>query len=208
VAFCDNLRHSSPMSKRTISLSDTLGRKKYLSEVDSRQFLQSLWQLAPQPRTYCLTLFYTGARRSEALAIRKCDVSRKEGEITLFTLKKRRRKPDEPPERPARHVPVPGHLIDALDMAFDLKRGKREERLWKVTSRQANRWIDEAMRIAGLEHHTPKSLRHTFGVTCVTKGVPLSIVKDLMGHEDIDTTTIYATPLGAEKRDLVRRMWE
>ena len=198
------------MSNKTISLSDLAGRKKYLTEREREAYERSLLELPPLPRTYCMTLLYTGARRAEALAIRKMDVNRSEGEITLFTLKKHKPKdkPDAKAERPARHIPVPPRLIDALDMVFDLKRGKQTDRLWKVTTRQANRWVGEAMTAAGIAHHSPKSLRHTFGITCVMKGVSLPIIKDMMGHEDIDTTTIYATPLGKEKRDLVKGMWD
>jgi len=36
-------------------------------------------------------------------------------------------------------------------------------------------------------------LRHTFGTECAARGVPLPILKELMGHEDIDTTMRYVT---------------
>ena len=95
-------------------------------------------------------------------------------------------------------------------MVFDLQnpqRGKPTDRLWNITTRTANRWINRAMTIAGIKQHSPKSLRHTFGVRCSMKGLPLPTIKDLMGHANINTTTIYATPMGEEKKELVRKLW-
>ncbi|MBN3033089.1 MAG: tyrosine-type recombinase/integrase [Candidatus Saganbacteria bacterium] len=36
------------------------------------------------------------------------------------------------------------------------------------------------------------TLRHTYASHLVNKGVPLLTIKDLLGHTDIKTTTIYA----------------
>lgn len=197
------------MTSRTITLLETDGALKYLRKDETVAFLAAVREMAPKPRAYNLTLYYTGARRAEALAITRRDVDLKAGEIVIMTLKKHRsKKSDKPAPRPPRRIPVPPHLTDALDMVFDLKRGKLTDRLWNVTVRTANRWVNDAMERAGLDHHTPKSLRHTFGVTCVMNGIPLPMVKDLMGHEDVNTTTIYTTPLGAEKIEMVRGMWK
>jgi len=45
---------------------------------------------------------------------------------------------------------------------------------------------------AGLKGVTPNTLRHTFASHLAMAGVPLITIKDLMGHENIKTTMIYA----------------
>jgi len=37
------------------------------------------------------------------------------------------------------------------------------------------------------------SLRHTFGTECAARGVPITTLQELMGHEDIETTQRYVT---------------
>lgn len=44
------------------------------------------------------------------------------------------------------------------------------------------------------------SLRHTFGTACAGRGVPLATLRDLMGHEKIETTLRYVQVSNREKR--------
>ena len=37
------------------------------------------------------------------------------------------------------------------------------------------------------------SLRHTFGTECAARGVPIPVIKKLMGHSSISTTMRYVT---------------
>ena len=54
---------------------------------------------------------------------------------------------------------------------------------------------------------SPKGLRHGFGVTAVTKGVPLHLVQRWLGHSQLATTAIYADVLGDEERQINTLMW-
>jgi integrase len=47
------------------------------------------------------------------------------------------------------------------------------------------------------------SLRHTFGTACAGRGVPLATLKELMGHEKIETTLRYVQVSTSEKRDAI-----
>ena len=55
---------------------------------------------------------------------------------------------------------------------------------------------------------SPRGLRHSFGVTAVQRGVPLTSIVAVLGHADVSTTAIYTTVIGAEHRELVSRVWE
>lgn len=67
----------------------------------------------------------------------------------------------------------------------------------------------EAMTAAGYEHMIGRdgggivfhSLRHTFGTTMASRGVPLVAVKNAMGHSKIETTMIYAKWANDDERD-------
>lgn len=47
------------------------------------------------------------------------------------------------------------------------------------------------------------SLRHTFGTECAARGVPITTLQELMGHEDVATTRRYVTVTKAHKRDAI-----
>lgn len=49
-------------------------------------------------------------------------------------------------------------------------------------------------------------LRHTFG-TVMARRVPLPILRDLMGHEKIETTMRYIDVAEGEKRDAIARVF-
>ncbi len=55
---------------------------------------------------------------------------------------------------------------------------------------------------------TPKGLRHAFGIAANQKGIQLNIVQRWLGHADIKTTAIYSEAIGAEERNLAKRLWE
>jgi integrase len=185
-----------------LDLSDDHGKRKYLTKTECVRFVEGVKTLPPKIRMYCLTLLYSGARRQEALAIRRMDVDLNAGEIAIKTLKQKGGKFFY------RRVPVPDSHLQALDMVFDLKRGKREERLWPVTNRTANRWIENALNAAGIEGHSPKSLRHTFGIMMVMSRTPLTLIRKMMGHSNLNTTAIYTTPLGEEAKDHAKKTWQ
>jgi integrase/recombinase XerD len=54
---------------------------------------------------------------------------------------------------------------------------------------------------------SPKGLRHGFGVAAVSAGIPLNLVQKWLGHAQLTTTAIYADAVGAEEKDIARRMW-
>ena len=49
----------------------------------------------------------------------------------------------------------------------------------------------KALERAGLRRIRIHDLRHTFGTVCAAKGIPLTTIKEWMGHADLSTTEIY-----------------
>lgn len=48
---------------------------------------------------------------------------------------------------------------------------------------------------AGVDNVHPHRIRHTTATMALNKGMPIEQVKELLGHESIDTTLIYAKTL-------------
>jgi integrase len=65
---------------------------------------------------------------------------------------------------------------------------------------------DAGRRLEGVPA-SPKGLRHGFGVAAVTAGIPLNLVQKWLGHAQLSTTAVYADAVGAEEKDIARRMW-
>ena len=68
------------------------------------------------------------------------------------------------------------------------------------------RRFDEAKLAAGLPDVTIKDLRHSFVSNLLDAGVPIHVVKDLVGHSSILVTQLYAHTDDAARQAAVRRV--
>ncbi len=75
----------------------------------------------------------------------------------------------------------------------------------------AGRAYRTASRYSGV-HITPHMLRHTFATEALSKGTPIEHVQDLLGHEDLQSTKVYAHVLPQYLRSAVdsidRKGWQ
>jgi integrase/recombinase XerD len=183
-------------------LYDTQGRRLYLTSLEREAFQKVAEQAPREVRTYCHTLLYTGCRPSEALVLRADHVDFQAQAITFESKKKR---------RPGvyRAVPVPASLLDALDLVHGLRDRTTRARLWTWSRKTAYTRVIEVMDKAGITgpQASPKGLRHGFGVACVEKQIPLTLVQRWLGHAQLSTTAIYAAAVGAEERSIAARLW-
>ena len=198
----------SPAPQIGMHLHTADGARKYLTVGEREAFLKAAELAGRETRTLCMTLAYAGCRLSEALALTADRVDLAAGALVFESLKKRR-------IGIYRSVPVPPALLDALDLAHGLrhlqgKRGKgRGLLLWPWSRMTGWRAVHGVMEVAGLSgpHASPKGLRHGFGVAAVSAGIPLNLVQKWLGHAQLTTTAIYADAVGAEEKDIARRMW-
>jgi len=70
-----------------------------------------------------------------------------------------------------------------------------------VSSRAVELLVTKYGRLAGLEHVTPHTPRHSFGKHALDAGADLVSVSALLGHQRLETMAIYTTP---SQRDLER----
>jgi site-specific recombinase XerD len=158
------------------------GRLRYLSvdeEVQGFALLRGRdWDEAAD---FFTVLVDTGLRLSEGLSLGK--TGKTEIDYLSRALRVWESKGDN-----ARSVPLTRRSFDILwhrrgrDRAFDLTKDQAEYR-WA--------WMRSKQGITDAEY-VIHSLRHTFASRLVQRGVPLYVVKELMGHESIESTMIYA----------------
>lgn len=136
-------------------------------------------------------LFQTGMRSAEARGLRLSDVDRAGARLRI--LGKRNK------ERVVPFGPLLGQKID-LYLSYRDRRAAPDETHFLVTEkgrpigeRQLYSYVREALK--PLSHYSRKSphvLRHSFATALLNDGAGLMSVKELLGHEEISTTSIYA----------------
>lgn len=178
-------------------------QRLYVNADERDRFLAVLGAETDEIRAFCLTLFYTGCRLSEARELRFSAIQAKSRLISFRSLKKR-------DQHHIREIPVPQELIDALDA---LPRDPSRP-IWTVNSKKvsrvtANRLVKKVMAKAEIHgaQARPKGLRHRYGIHADRSGIQLNMLKKWMGHSSIATTSIYATAVGREELELADRMW-
>ena len=168
-------------------------------------------------RMLLATLWNTGARINEALALTRGDFSLAPPYpfVQLATLKQRAEKAARTAGRmPAgsqahRLVPLSDsqYLSQLQMMVATLKiplerrskrTGKTEKaRLWEITDRTVRSWIGEAVDAAtadGVDFSvpvTPHTFRHSYAMHMLYAGIPLKVLQSLMGHKSASSTEVY-----------------
>lgn len=180
------------------SAYDPEGRRKYLSREEGLGFLEHVVRLPKPSALFCLTIYYTGCRISEALALCRRDLDAELNVVAIRSLKKRGK-------NEVRRIPLPEFLVKELVSAAT----GDEQRLWKFSRTTGWRIIKSVMEAAGIAgiHATTKGLRHGFGVRGALEQIPVSLIQSWMGHADATTTAIYLGVRDEEERELIGRTW-
>jgi integrase len=185
------------------SLFDARGQRKYLTPAERSAFVAAAFRADPYTSSFCVTLALTGARISEVLSLTADRLDQNEGTIVFETLKRRRK-------GLFRAVPVPRELLSYLAATHDIPHHPLQERLWTFSRPTAWKRVRGVMAVAGIgpNQAKPKALRHAFAVEAVQQRIALSLIEKWLGHAKIETTALYAEPVGDEERALARLMWQ
>lgn len=163
------------------------------------------------------TLWNTGARINEALALTRDDFSLAPPYpfVQLATLKQRAERATRTAGRnPAgsqvhRLVPLSDtQYVSQLQMMVATlkipleRRNKRtgrteKARIWEITDRTVRTWLSEAVEAAAADGVTfsvpvtPHTFRHSYAMHMLYAGIPLKVLQSLMGHKSISSTEVY-----------------
>jgi integrase len=178
------------------------GARKYLNHGERKRVLAAARTQPVDRALFVETLFWSGARVSEVLALRPCDFQMVEGIVTLRTLKRRRVS--------LREVPLPPALLHALERHCRFSReDEAMKRLWPWHRATGWRIVHHVMMRAEVVGAcaTPRGMRHGFAVAALQAGVPLTLLQRWLGHARLSTTAIYAAASGPEERQFAEGVW-
>jgi integrase/recombinase XerD len=172
----------------------TVPPPKYLSSNQVGKLLRALDRRSPLGRrdyALVLGLVRLGLRAGEIAGLKLQDVDWDQGTLSVRQTKKRR----------ATLMPLPQAVGQAW-VAY-LRRGRPPTVLRQVfvsahrppqvmTSNSVTKVVSRALARAGLPWRGAHVLRHTLATHLVQKGASLKAVADLLGHQQLQTTGLYA----------------
>lgn len=177
----------------------TLERPKtgrYLPKVLSQAEVEKLLRqtgMAPREKAILELLYSGGLRVSELTRVNIADVNVLEGHLRMVGK-----------EGKERIIPLSESAIQAIELYLQqvrpLQKSRPQERalFLNYAGRRLSRqciWkmVKEAARTGSVPSDiTPHTLRHSFAIHLLEKGVDIRSVQELLGHADISTTQIYA----------------
>jgi len=184
-----------------LKLYNQKGQRKYLNQQERKRFYDASFQLENGRSLYTKMLFWTGARPSEILNLKVHHIDMQEKLVIIESLKKRQK-------GIYRRIPLPDKFLHLIH-EFVLDKND-DEFIWKFSRRTACRIVHQMMADAEITgpQATARGLRHSFAIQCISKNLPLSLVKKWLGHARISTTEIYLDIVGLEERQFAERIWE
>ncbi|MEB3330397.1 MAG: site-specific tyrosine recombinase/integron integrase [Candidatus Sericytochromatia bacterium] len=165
---------------------------KVLSQGEVAQLLNQ-GTLAPRERAILELLYSGGLRVSELTRVNIADVNLHEGHLRMVGK-----------EAKERVIPLSETAIQAIEVYLKQVRPTQKSRpqeralFLNYAGRRLSRqciWkiVKEAARTGQIPIDiTPHTLRHSFAIHLLEKGVDIRSVQELLGHADISTTQIYA----------------
>jgi len=156
-----------------------------------------------------LFLYNTGARVSEALAVRPCDL-RLERPWQVRLLGKGQKE---------RICPLWSETISALRRIIRTQRAEdtlfRNVRGAPLTRDGVAFLLTKYVRLAAQNtpalrkrHVTPHVMRHSCAVALLQAGVDVSVIRDYLGHASVATTSRYITTNLQMKREVLEAFWK
>lgn len=190
-----------PVVRSKKELSITLSRElpRYFTKPEMDRLLE-LVRDNQKKHLLINMLWQTGARISELLKVKVKDIDFYAKSIKIATLKRRK--------KIQRVIPLQDGLIGEIGVYTALNQLQGEDRLFTFSRHRAYHIIRTTVLKVGLdpERAHPHTFRHSFGVHAVLNGVPIIIIKNWMGHSNINSTLIYMQVLGSDTRQFYENL--
>jgi integrase/recombinase XerD len=151
---------------------------------------------SPRDNLMLKCMFYLGLRNSELENLRIEDIDLTNGNVKIVQGKGKK----------DRFVPIPTKTFASeLQNAMGYQHSGK---LFYVSNRHIRRIVKNYAVKAGIrkpEEVHPHTLRHSYATFLQNQGTPLNVIQDILGHANIDTTTIYVHLGMDKKKELIEK---
>ncbi len=183
---------SLPNPIRRCLLTEPQGRVRWLSKAEAQRLIEAAKSntRAPHLADFITLALHTGCRSGELLGLEWSRVDLARAVMLL--------EPQHTKTARRRSVPLNLQAVTALQsrLAWRNARYPTAQHVFLSCVGQrilsVKRSFSVALAAAGIADFHVHDLRHTCAAWLVTAGVPLIVVRDLLGHSSITTTEIYA----------------
>lgn len=226
---------------KTPSEKEVKVKKKVVSFITPQDMerLYSAYKEGDYPVSADVVIFimYSGARVSEATAIKWKQISEDFTSVTIDRAMQmrverdeegnaikgdrgqslyRRIEKDPKSEAGRRTVPLPKRAQEILKERYEFYKHNPNDLVFPSPTNTAydrgsiNRMIIKLEKAGGCStHYAPHELRHGYGSILISKGVDIKIVSELLGHADVTTTyNIYIGVLKEDKINAVKNVFD
>ena len=146
-------------------------------------------------------LWQTGCRITEALKVTRNDVDTYNLSVRVLTEKQRNKRS----KSAYRVIPVTAELSNEL-ASYALIENLTDS-FFNITRQRAFQVIKAIANKASITKPVhPHTLRHSFAVHCISQGVPLPVLKDLLGHSSVLTTMVYLKIVQQDARQFLNQV--
>jgi site-specific recombinase XerD len=158
------------------------------------------------------TLFSTGLRVSELVALNKDDVNLNSREFTVIGKGGKARVvylSQAAVDWIKRYLATRNDPFNPLFVRYSGKKmdeGDFDGQSLRLTPRSVQRLVKKYVRRSGISiDATPHTLRHTFATGLLREGADLRSVQELLGHSNVSTTQIYTHVTNAQLKDVHKK---
>ena len=153
----------------------------------------------PKYQLPCLIAAYSGLRLKNVAELKRSEIDLKKGWINL----KRQSKTKKP-----FRFPIGKKLEKILRLAISEKKiiamgEEGDYNLFNLNRKTMSNCVRKSFHRAGFPEHSFHSFRHWFACHAVNNGVPLAVLRELMGHSDFKYTLVYARVNEAKLKEAV-----
>ena len=154
-------------------------------------------------------LWHTGARISEALALTYDQFALDEEIPMIYLASAKKRGRPSTGRKAARGVPILDPVfLNECQQYLTTHKLTGKQTVFTLTRATADRWLRDAMKNSplineGVSCHT---LRHSFAVNALLHFVPITVVRDWLGHSDLASTAIYTKVFSPDTAHFMQRV--
>ncbi len=167
-----------------------------------RDYMAAATALRPDLVVILLLLIHTAPDVGELLGVAARDADLETKRMRYERSKTKRFGPAP------RLVPMPSIVLAEVRAHLAEYGVRGSQSLFGMVKRSDVEWLhDRAAHAIQRPELTLKDLRHVAAIAWVKAGVHIRLVQKWLGHAQLSTTAVYANAVGAEEKDIARRMW-